>query len=1570
MSTKPWIAGAVVWCSTWCIAWAAEKGASFPAPTNAAASGSAAVTSPEGPGDPLAPLRDWAKQRLEELDKSQPEVDLKLSELQRTRETKSDDIRKVIAEVDMSRDPECVRLSRAVADLQQQEQALNARRKQLGKITDNDLRKGFQLRTAELRRQLDETSRAKADREFAYAVQVRPALAKLQQQVEEIDAKARALRDPREADRRKAQQYLDQYTPRTVEAIDVQKERVLVVPPVADATARQQRFAARHSPAAVGALAQRLRAYLDLSAPDLLSMKLLADQNKHADFLAAYRNYFITKLRNPAGHGTPEDAFPRAMLVRRELPQAWLDDAKRGIFREARGGEMLRVDVGMPGSMQWCYISDDYIGPNLENWLIEFYRAFGRPAVVNGLGVRTLLDGYLATGDPSYLQQWCAVMDDWCLNWRDDVERCPDNIRSYDVQAPRDLTLLLAQLRVALSMYETSVEDFPPTTLARVLLLALEEYNAANLRAKRSMINGGTARGLADVVRNSVILPEFRPSQWALAEVKKSAEREYVLTMAPDGGPRDFSDASRPGPWAEAYASILWLLEKSHVGWCNETWLREFQESYRRNLRFFLRNLKPDGRRIIADYRGLGNLVQGDETDPPTFTNIDAQSPKLLEEPEAARLIDTVFGTGSAGVPQHLDDAMPYHVSFNQRRTWEKDDLFLYMRAPRLNCNPDEDVCGLKLFGFGQLMLNAPPIYVDGVSQNSHYGLVENPGGPATFLVFDDGRVGKGLWHSSLQFGLLEGIYEGSYEETGNRPYWSPFQGSGGDIPVQHAGERAITNVSRHSRQVFFLRPQGVWIVVDRMQSNATHSYQQHYQLYAPLRKVDWFFRKLIPITKNAPRVTSNQEQGLIMAQSPGLPSTTICQVASAPLRYEFRHGEGIANHDFSKLPPEAIEAAEIEWRSAGRKMGGMMAFNRQVTTSIKGQGPQVLVSAIQARENGSTGDLKGVRRVTGQEGPIGFRFDGPDGSRVAFQTTTSKALEIRSGSISVVGESLLTVAPAKTGSAVRGMVTGCTSFVTDGRPQKVGTPDFEFVVGSDAQGPTFAMVPCFRPIQPVTISPETAVFADKLQVELACATPGVEIHYTLDDTEPKPSSPRYAAPITITQTCQVRAIALRPGLKEIPWGIEGTRVTLPTWAFFTRQLPKSPQSAPSESLVPGLSYEYFEGNGFELFSACDQKEPLRKGSTKQLFDVSMRQTGSEFAVRYRGFLKIPSTGVYTFYAPREFWYPAIDSGYDLRVAIDGESWYPSTRRHALGTWSTSLSAGLHKFECTFIDFRRKDGKVETWHDFPIPEAQWKGVAPELIIAGPDLKKQSLPVAWLVHEPQPAWVDKRLEQRALAIRRGADAYEGLVAHWDFQKSLDGKVLDVSGHGFDARLSGGTLVEGPRGKAFRFAKTDAGLIVEKASRLLDGDRDFTLVFRARIADDSTGFLLQKSRRWKQDGWGWSAQGRFVAFKSSMTADIPMQPPLDAEPWRCLVLIYRVEDRAVRIYNQGKLAGSGTLKSLPAVNDAPWKMANNLTGDLDGVWIYGRAFARDEVFRITEELTAKTRSPNPKPASSPR
>ena len=61
-------------------------------------------------------------------------------------------------------------------------------------------------------------------------------------------------------------------------------------------------------------------------------------------------------------------------------------------------------------------------------------------------------------------------------------------------------------------------------------------------------------------------------------------------------------------------------------------------------------------------------------------------------------------------------------------------------------------------------------------------------------------------------------------------------------------------------------------------------------------------------------------------------------------------------------------------------------------------------------------------------------------------------------------------------------------------------------------------------------IAPAGGNFANALAVALADDHPGASIYYTLDDTTPTASSHLYTGPVTITNSCHLRAIALQAG--------------------------------------------------------------------------------------------------------------------------------------------------------------------------------------------------------------------------------------------------------------------------------------------------------------------------------------------------------------------------------------------------------------------------------------------------------
>ncbi|MCR5270062.1 MAG: endonuclease [Prevotella sp.] len=78
---------------------------------------------------------------------------------------------------------------------------------------------------------------------------------------------------------------------------------------------------------------------------------------------------------------------------------------------------------------------------------------------------------------------------------------------------------------------------------------------------------------------------------------------------------------------------------------------------------------------------------------------------------------------------------------------------------------------------------------------------------------------------------------------------------------------------------------------------------------------------------------------------------------------------------------------------------------------------------------------------------------------------------------------------------------------------------------GGGTVDPDFVMQPVF--------TPQSGSYVEKVEVSLSCSTLGTTIYYTTDSTEPTAQSSVYTAPITISETTTVKAIALKGDKKS-----------------------------------------------------------------------------------------------------------------------------------------------------------------------------------------------------------------------------------------------------------------------------------------------------------------------------------------------------------------------------------------------------------------------------------------------------
>ena len=158
----------------------------------------------------------------------------------------------------------------------------------------------------------------------------------------------------------------------------------------------------------------------------------------------------------------------------------------------------------------------------------------------------------------------------------------------------------------------------------------------------------------------------------------------------------------------------------------------------------------------------------------------------------------------------------------------------------------------------------------------------------------------------------------------------------------------------------------------------------------------------------------------------------------------------------------------------------------------------------------------------------------------------------------------------------------------------------------------------------PVGLRPKK-VFVETATLELArpAIHPDGVVRFTLDGSEPTPSSPVYDAPIVLRATTRATARLFLPGGRTSD-GVRGT--------FERSALHPSIQPSMNPSMFrEGVLYKYFEGD-FHVLPPVSSLTAARSGRLSSLsLDPSFR--AERFAVVYDAWFLAPADGVYRFVA-------------------------------------------------------------------------------------------------------------------------------------------------------------------------------------------------------------------------------------------------------------------------------------------------------------------------------------------------
>jgi len=910
-----------------------------------------------------------------------------------------------------------------------------------------------------------------------------------------------------------------------------------------------------------------------------------------------------------------------------------------------------------------------------------------------------LLTSYAETGDARYLQRWGEISDEWGMFYSQHADRVDRDIRDYFAKAPpQQLFLFALRLKEVWTERPQLVDDLPAISLARLLVPVLDEYGPAYWRQVRQQTYNHTFNAVNAAYRSGRLLEDFYAGQRLAKEARQHMHRIRTVGMTRDGSMIEIGD--------EGHRNMHQVLGRTYVemtefkpDWFDVPYRDKFHYDYENIYRFNFRVWGSEGGNDPLYYLQT-NRTTKHGMPVPHYTPAH-----VYQEPEVRRILDTVWGRGRnpeataddnevvkyletpryEGLPKHTSDWMAHTGLHYMRRGWARDDSYVRIKNIIRGSHSSGGGGGIDPRVPGDMMLT----YWDyGSSLMAMYAL-------------QIGNHAPKWWHNQTIYptGSKQSILTEASEKAKDARWHSGprfsfaelfYDGAYEEFGVRR-GEPGLLEEVHARRFVIMVREPRLLIIMD----NANTDVDENYRFNVSLKRAEKGGRIEIDETRGIARVYGGEH--------PGLEARFF---SASPVTFG------------NRLSPRG----GIGWGTSPGMVDEVFSVGR------RGGADHTLVGLFTPVAPGGAGLVPREFQTIQTEGLTGFRMRNADGVMMSFLTPTRQGVaRMKEAGLTVEAEALLVM---QTREGRSGLVLGA---VDEESPHR----DYEFV--QDLQNPRGTQItPILRPIDSVEVHPHERVFTDYIDMELRSATPDIEIRYTVDGSDPTSDSPLYTAPVRLTENTYVKARAYRKGVTEIPFTLDATTVTPISYGRFYQRDPL-PAIKPEPVTEPGLLYEYFTApNWFYLFSHSDRIPALKTGTGVELLDVTMKEH-EPFGVRYKGYLRAPEEGVYTFHAPEEFYRHIADPGYDLRVLVNDEEWDLGQEWHGRGRWSIPLEQGLHFFEVQYADsrFTPDPDTFQTyylWRGYPGEAIRWQGEAPVLRISGPGLDEaQPIPADWLMH---------------------------------------------------------------------------------------------------------------------------------------------------------------------------------------------------------------------------------------------
>ena len=1050
------------------------------------------------------------------------------------------------------------------------------------------------------------------------------------------------------------------------------------------------------------------------------------------------------------------------------------------------------INHGLPGSVVWAPLetgdvpANGLVGRSLDT-TSSWYQTSGggKAAELNGWSMmqppwcfQDLLYDYTLNNNLSSLNLYCQYLDDYYANARTDQLNAPLSCRQgVDLQPQRQI-LYLQMLRVIYDERNSFATDMDPATLARIMLATVTDFCPYTLRMRRAELANWGLMGLHDLQNVAAMLPEFKAMNYFNREAWRLNMASTIEHRSLDG--ENFEAADYGHVCVDIQEQMQAIPFARPVPESDSLFLTNFWDHVKITERNDFVHMSPAGN-LNPDYREPWDYRNNTYTilynallngwGGYTRTRIDLVKNELGVSNRIA-LAETAIGywNGNNGSPVWLiangpqipgeptSDLSPYAAAAFLREGWAKDAVFMTF----LNFNRRAGYwpkTGYMLTRSEQALLEAPAVMVDRKPDCAMYGFPLT-GGKTIYCGQMGGNVLNMRFNTSTNFDYVDGWQDAPWAYSlggaNSGDYYQRFPFS------YYTNDPSPITTVKSLRQIFCVRGEHhLSIVADRIQAPAgeSHEYTEFFALPGKMENVNWMQQVTNLVTSGNPLVMEDRTNGIFRTTSPFWDNSVIYTIsATNPI---FANAMSGTNYNFvtnsQTVTGEIYSQIQAGQTVFGNVFGGDVAYMRAVSARWTGTGNQSFVTLLNTLPNnpananglGSAQELQSMTHTSGAGGVIGFNALTADGASVMFQSGPQTNNQLTAGYVQATGESLLVVSNVP-GQPVSGIGIGCTSFTSKGvtRTLPSTSASFEFVLAAD--GSFVSTTPIYNPIDTVVIDPQVGCFTNTLNVSFSIptqSTNGIEMRYTLDGSDPTISSALYSGPFTISQSTLVKVRPFRSGLTKTPWHFTDTSSGRTMEAIF-RKVPTVPAlgngtngNFASYNYANNLNYTYYQGDWLQLFSYAGYPGVLPVTATGTVTNLlnpvelnNWQQTAgaiNSFATRYDGYLAIPTTGVYTFYAPSNLWNAISDGGYDIRMFVDGQEWWVEPSTHARGTWSIPLAAGKHQFALSYVDYRTTQFRDDMWLIYPWQSGEMETNFPTVQVSGPGLSQGPIPASWL-----------------------------------------------------------------------------------------------------------------------------------------------------------------------------------------------------------------------------------------------